>query len=286
MAPQQKTDPSWLNLNLLKAIWSGNTREFVRLLSLGLDPATSLRLYGSVGIHSDYREHIAPALIVNPAWDGLRPKGTPRDVTITGHPLIDATSLGQVEMARMLIQRGAKVDACYDGLACSARVSVCDGGTPVVQMNNRLGHFSYSPLVVACANGDVEMARMLLTEGADVKARDGTSALQVAAESGHAEVVKLLLRHGADPQDRHLRIVGDNDYRITDGPLKAAAAKGHEAVVRALLEGGADARQVKSTKRQEAELPGAENAAPSADRPPNLWGAILKATAEATQLAP
>ena len=60
-------------------------------------------------------------------------------------------------------------------------------------------------LHIAAQNGSLEIARRLITAGADVNAADyeGSCPLQLAATMDHDKVVKLLLEHGAnaDHQD-------------------------------------------------------------------------------------
>lgn len=57
-------------------------------------------------------------------------------------------------------------------------------------------------LHAACANGQVEMARLLLSSGADANQldRNGVTPLMRAATIGSRDLVKLLLSHGADPK--------------------------------------------------------------------------------------
>ena len=52
----------------------------------------------------------------------------------------------------------------------------------------------------ACANGHVDIVRLLLEARADVNAKDveGTTALMLASGLGYAEVVTLLVQAGAD----------------------------------------------------------------------------------------
>ena len=58
-----------------------------------------------------------------------------------------------------------------------------------------------TPLMIAVANGDADIAAMLLARGADpnLRAVGGTNALSLARARGAAgaEVVQLLQRHGA-----------------------------------------------------------------------------------------
>jgi RNA polymerase sigma-70 factor, ECF subfamily len=63
-----------------------------------------------------------------------------------------------------------------------------------------------TPLLRAVERGDVQMARLLLTRGADPDAAcscaGGESSLWVAAAQHESELVALLLDHGADPDTR------------------------------------------------------------------------------------
>ena len=56
------------------------------------------------------------------------------------------------------------------------------------------------PLFLAAGQGNMEVVRYLLNEGADINAREklGHTALAEAAYYGHVDVVKELLLHGAD----------------------------------------------------------------------------------------
>jgi ankyrin repeat protein len=89
-------------------------------------------------------------------------------------------------------------------------------------------------LVAACAGGHETVALMLLDKGADINASGGPygSALVAACAGGHETVALMLLDKSAD-------------INASGGPygsaLAAACAGGHEAVAMMLLEKGADA---------------------------------------------
>jgi len=89
----------------------------------------------------------------------------------------------------------------------------------------------------AATDGKIEDVRRLLTEGADVNAREvkGWTPLHGAANQGNLEIVDILIAAGAD--------VNALDDR-GEGPLFIAAAVGGRGngpgVVRALLDAGAD----------------------------------------------
>jgi ankyrin repeat protein len=87
-------------------------------------------------------------------------------------------------------------------------------------------------LMLACYNGNVETARMLLSFGADVDRRNdrGQTPLGGAAFKGYAEVVSLLVENGSD-------IDADNGGGMT--PLMFAGMFGRHAVVDLLRRHGA-----------------------------------------------
>lgn len=80
------------------------------------------------------------------------------------------------------------------------------------------------PLHAAAAGRHLEIARLLLTHGADVNARQqsGFAPLHAAAQNGQADLVRLLLAHGADPAQ-----ATDDGKRATD----FAREGGHVEVV-------------------------------------------------------
>ena len=129
---------------------------------------------------------------------------------------------------RMLLEHGASVrdrSSVYPQVVSSAGNADPRGVFEVMQG-------SYTPLLFAARQRDLESARLLLAAGADVNdaAASGTSALVVAAHSGHGTLSALLLEAGADP--------GAADAGYT--ALHAAVLRGDLELVRALLAHGAN----------------------------------------------
>ena len=60
---------------------------------------------------------------------------------------------------------------------------------------NRANEDGVTPLFVACQQGHVDVARLLLDNGAEVD-RNGATPLFVACQNGHVDAARLLLEHG------------------------------------------------------------------------------------------
>jgi ankyrin repeat protein len=125
-------------------------------------------------------------------------------------PLHFAAFAGNIEAAKLLLDRGAAIDR---------------------RANTK---FRNTPLQVSLLTRQDEMAAFLVSRGADVRVEqaEGFTALHEAAQNGSEKTVKLLLDAGADP-----------NVRSTDGrtPLGIARKKGYDAIARLLASRGARA---------------------------------------------
>ncbi|KAI9869165.1 MAG: hypothetical protein M1813_002989 [Trichoglossum hirsutum] len=166
-----------------------------------------------------------------------------RACTIGGTtPLHWAAEKGHEEMARLLLDSGAKADVMDKEGRTALLLGSCKGHEKFVQLMldrdgvdlNTKDVDCSTPLSFAAENGHENVVRMLLQhEGIepDSKDRDGSTPLSWAAWRGHSSVVEMLLqRDDVDPD------VKDNTWGRT--PLSYAAERGHEAVVQLLLERG------------------------------------------------
>jgi ankyrin repeat protein len=122
--------------------------------------------------------------------------------------LARATLLGAVDVAKVLVERGARVGA-------------------------RFARINQTPLHVAAARGSVPLVSLFLTHGAEVDARDGGgfTPMMIAAEKGRTLVVRALFN--ADGKVNSVNNVGRT-------ALWFAASRGHEETVAYLLEHAAD----------------------------------------------
>ena len=128
-------------------------------------------------------------------------------------PLFTASSMGQVEIAKSLLEHGADVN-------CRTEYG--------------------SPINTAVRQGHYEMTALLLERGAHVDAvgHYGETPLITASYSGHEDIVKLLLSHGASI-DAKAEWYFDGQGHRTITPLIAAELNGHKGVARLLREASA-----------------------------------------------
>ncbi|VVC40748.1 Tetratricopeptide repeat,Tetratricopeptide repeat-containing domain,Tetratricopeptide-like helical [Cinara cedri] len=105
--------------------------------------------------------------------------------------------------------------------------------TAIPEKKNEKGE---TPIIPACAKGNVKLVSSLLKQGHSVNAGDalGWTALHEASNYGYVDIVNVLLDHGADINNRG----GPCCEGIT--PLHDAAACGHLEVIDCLLDRGAN----------------------------------------------
>lgn len=116
--------------------------------------------------------------------------------------LMAASEQGHVDVARLLLERGA------------------DTGRATIRTRR-------TAIFTAASGGHAAVIRLLAAHGADVNARDNTNSrpLHVAALWGHAAAVQALLELGANPGFRD---------GLSNTPLMVAEQNGHAQVVKLL----------------------------------------------------
>jgi len=247
--------------------------ELVRsLLSRGADAESVERAF----VFSAERAR-TQALIVLYERVGDKPKAASKALRrAAGSGFVDVEENELVEVLRLLVQRGADVNA-PDNDGWAALTSAVESGRGrlvrfLIESSANVNHRcacggwlsgGYTPLAMAVQRGRAEIADMLLTAGADVNmpTRDGATPLMIAAESAIHTVVVTLLAKGTDPNAHDLKgntalLKGVDrietvrallasgavvDARNEDGvtPLMAAVARGQADVAGLLLDAGA-----------------------------------------------
>lgn len=195
-------------------------------------------------------------------------------------PLVRAADMGDAEVCKILLSRGAKVDVKFSennrslflGTVFHGHLEVCEllldtGKVDIEEADDQDGA---TALKIAANGGHEDLVELLLTRGAkaDVKDKDGFTPLLDACEKGFAEICKQLIVAGSDVGDRiHPTLWTPLHYAAINGyerviqvllsykadvnarewmgatPLHCASQEGHCAAVETLLEGGADPLQ-------------------------------------------
>ena len=170
--------------------------------------------------------------------------------------LMTAARVGNVDVVRLLLAAGASPDATEILLGQTAlMLAIAANHTPIARVLIESGagvsartNNSFTPLLFAAQQGNIDAAQLLLSSGADVNesAPDGIAGntnartrfvrdtqaqvLLVAIDSGHDEMALFLLDGGADP----------NHAGAGRTALHSAVQQKMPEVVSALLERGAD----------------------------------------------
>ncbi|MCJ1465075.1 hypothetical protein MMC07_003691 [Pseudocyphellaria aurata] len=150
---------------------------------------------------------------------------------IYGSALQAASCCGHEQTARLLLQNGADVNAIVSRSSLmSTKLLFLHGESEILRRKSRADVNAEDKdrihaLSEASSHGHEGVVRVLLGEGADVKALNGR-ALREASEEGHVAIMRLLLDYKAD-----VNSVLPNDGKL----LQEISASDQEAVIQLLL---------------------------------------------------
>ncbi|KAG9148251.1 hypothetical protein Leryth_012212 [Lithospermum erythrorhizon] len=196
--------------------------EVLRLLLLKGADVNSLTKGGNTALHIAVEERRRDCLNLMSEMDMIR-NGYDGDT-----PLHIAANLGDEQMVKLLVQKGANKDirknigkAAYDVAAENGYAKLFD--------TLRLG----DSLCVASRKGDVRTIHRLLEQGASINGHDqhGWTALHRASFKGRLEAVRVLVERG-------IEIDAKDEEGYT--ALHCAVEAGHVDVIEFLIKKGAD----------------------------------------------
>jgi ankyrin repeat protein len=148
--------------------------------------------------YGDFPIHLAAAYGHLDIVEWLIDSGSAVDIcnNLGSTPLINASWRGHCNMARMLLNRAADVNA------------------KVEKADNR------SVLHSASFSGNALLVELLLERGATVNARTSTdkrTPLHWTAQEGHLETLRLLIKHGADATAQDIHGLAATDVAYSKG---------------------------------------------------------------------
>ncbi|HMK37082.1 MAG TPA: ankyrin repeat domain-containing protein [Desulfomonilaceae bacterium] len=173
-------------------------------------------------------------------------------------PLILASYLGNKDIVKFLLGKGANVHAVTDEGTTPLAAAAQNGHTDVASLLlsagadvNRPDKDGNTALILCSAKGKSDSVKLLLSKNPHVNARNGfgMSALLSAAKNGHVESVRQLVAGAADVQ------AADKEG---DTALILAAAGGHPEVVKLLASKDADIN-AKNAQRRTPLIVAAQN---------------------------
>lgn len=164
-------------------------------------------------------------------------------------PLHLAASIRSAKICRLLVSKGANLDARTKAGKTALHIAVINGQYKIVDLlldNGAEPHLMDSDgnTAVHCVPEErYRILRLLLDKGGNIDAKnsDGCTALFTAVSRGEAGLVKLLLENGAEISAKQPHCFGSID-ETTWTPFQMAVMSGHVEIAKILLSSGSDVR--------------------------------------------
>ena len=159
-------------------------------------------------------------------------------------PLLFAATNGHLGIAKLLIKYGADLNKRSPENVGILEIAIDEDNLEMVELLIKSGieleykaqNYLMSPFHRAVSNGHYDIAKLLISHGADINSRlgDENTPMHTAIMVKNIRMVKLLLSHGVD-----INIKGIGNHT----PLQTAVTIWHYEIVEFLLENGANVNE-------------------------------------------
>lgn len=162
-------------------------------------------------------------------------------------PLCYVCSIGDIELAKILIEKGADVNIRDNygetPLILSLLLKQTEAAKLLIEEGadvNKFDQYGNCPLSLAIEYNQTELEKLLIEKGADIDTCDdfGTTALVCAIRNGNVELAKQLIEKGADINTEHHSELDFTQSSIK--PINAACYYGNNEIVKVLIENNVD----------------------------------------------
>ena len=116
-------------------------------------------------------------------------------------------AVGDIEETKSFVSKGMDVKAKTQAGTAPLHFAICNGHRDIAEylisegadINAKNNEGGQTPLHIAARNGQKDVVELLIAKGADVNAlnNSGWMPLKLAENQGHTEIIELLRKHAA-----------------------------------------------------------------------------------------
>ena len=180
---------------LVECVNNGSLELIGILLDAGADIDMKTQFGWTPIMHVAYRGDLSVVELLLSKGASLA-ESSPRDETV----ILLASAAGSAEIVKLLLENGCPPDSRWSRKAQKEvedrEVVAAGAGQPLAQRRaTRLLKLGWTPLMVACQVGNLEIVKLLVEAGANPEAKNPTfkTALGVAEENGRSDIIEYLV---------------------------------------------------------------------------------------------
>ncbi|KAK8136420.1 ankyrin [Apiospora sp. TS-2023a] len=177
----------------------GSIHIMSRLLEAGADPEMHAASDWTPLMHAAYRGHLEAVQVLLTAGASFE-ETSARDETV----MLLAAANGSADVVRLLLEAGCPPESVWSRTPVAAVTAKADASVPTIseagtskaqERIERVYLVGWTPLMVACQVGSLDVVRLLLDAGANPEPRSPMlkTALEIAKENGRTHVTQYLI---------------------------------------------------------------------------------------------